>query len=131
MGINTAAKGRASKREVKTFLTERGWSVRNVEKNTRHVPIEECVFTGEKKEERDLFGVYDQIAVHPDHPTAYIQVKTNNKCSKKEYAQFKAMFPHNLVLQAVVHRGRGVTRKGVVLYWYNADGSYVREDYRS
>ena len=107
------AKGLRNQRKVIKELQDRGFLVDKVEK------------TGRFCKEKDLFGLFDLIAIYPGRCASLIQVTTNRPHTHKKYQEFAKTFPRQSIEQWVYY-----DRKGFVIFVYNDDGTKTEFDNR-
>lgn len=108
------AKGNRSVAKCTSILTGIGYIVENVE-NTRRFA-----------KQRDLFGLYDLIAIHKENPPCLIQITSNTPHTHKRYLEFARDYAkHFCILQMVV-----VDRMGVMGYIYHHNNTKTIVDGR-
>jgi hypothetical protein len=77
--MNTYLKGLRTLRKCRDELEKEGWLTAKVENSSKY---------GKK----DLFGLFDAIAIRPNR-TKLIQCKTNNKPPMRQFYKWQELFP--------------------------------------
>ena len=107
-------KGNRSVAKCTSILTSLGYRVENVE-NTRRFA-----------KQRDLFNLYDLIAIHKENPPCLIQITSNRPHVHKLYLEFAGDYAkHFCILQMVV-----VDRQGFIAYIYHSNNTKTIVDGR-
>ena len=73
--MNNSAKGRRTKNKVKKWYRQKGWTVADVEKNSKYGGV-------------DAFGIADIIIIKPGGRVGFVQCKTNRPETKKTMKKF-------------------------------------------
>jgi len=89
--MSTKQKGRRAVVKCVTdfYHRDNGWLVDNVEKHGRFV------------KQKDLFGLFDIMAIHPERNPIFIQVTCNKPHVHKNYIEFSIQFPLLEIMQYV------------------------------
>lgn len=111
MSSPTRIKGNKTQARAIKFLESDGWLVDKVEK------------TGRFTKQKDLFGLFDLVAVRPDG-VLFVQVKTNQPAAQIPIGEFCIFNNQKAVCMT------WYDRRGWVFHHYYPDGSIVREDLR-
>ena len=98
--MNTRIKGNRIQRKCIELLEDEGFLVDKVEK------------TGKFQKQKDLFGLFDLIAIKPD-VVRLVQVTCNRPHTHKEYLEFSKHYPIASCYQYV-----WLDRKGWKTFWY-------------
>ena len=78
--VKTRAKGYRTVQKCKFWLEERGYLVDDVEKS------------GKFRRDKDLFNLFDLVAVHRHKPVMFIQCKTNKPGGLTKYKIFSRKY---------------------------------------
>ena len=89
------SKGRRTVVKAKAFLTERGWEVA------------ECELSGRYRKNKDLFNLFDLVALQENAVPRFIQVKTNRPMKKELLENFSRKYDRLICM---------------CMTWYDNDG---------
>ena len=98
MTSKTRTKGNRTVRKTRAYLENEGYITDTVEKTGRFVKV------------KDLFSLFDIIAIHPKKGILFIQCKTNRPASKKPLQAFSDKY----------------NVKGVCFTWYDRKGFLIQ-----
>lgn len=87
--MNSRVKGNRARRKCIQELQELGFAVDVVEKTSRF------------SKQKDMFGLFDLVAIHPDGLPGFIQVTVNRPHPHKKYKEFAKVYPFITVHQWV------------------------------
>ena len=111
---NSRAKGTRNQNKVKDLFTRMGYLVDDVERRGRHL------------KQKDLYGLYDLVAVHPVHKPCLVQVTSNTPHTHKLYLDFAETYSeHQLAVQVI-----WIDRKGFIGYIYHKNNKKTIVDGR-
>ena len=102
-------KGNRARRRCIEYLESKGWKVGIVER------------TGKFIKEKDLFGLFDLVAVKETMSAMFIQVASNKPHTHKKLSQFKIKFYNQSIRQYV-----WIDNKGFNVYVYLSDGKWIK-----
>ena len=113
--VNSArAKGTRNVNKVKDLFTRMGYLIDDCERRGRHL------------KQKDLYGHFDCVAVHPTEKPCFIQVSSNVPHTHKKYLDFtKTISEYQIVCQLT-----WFDRLGFVGYIYGNAGTKVTVDGR-
>ena len=114
MASSARQKGNRSVAKCVHILVSLGYIVENVEKRGRFV------------KQKDLFGLYDLIAIHKDYPPCLVQVASNKAHTHKPYLEFAQDYAEYFCLVQMVP----VDRQGVIGYIYHKNNKKTIVDGR-
>jgi hypothetical protein len=108
------AKGTRNVNKVKDLFTRMGYL------------IDDCERRGKYLKQKDLFGVFDLVALHPTEKPCFIQVSSNIPHTHKKYLEFaKTISEYQTVCQLT-----WVDRLGFIGYIYLPDNTKITVDGR-
>jgi hypothetical protein len=114
MASSARAKGTRNQNKVKDLFTRMGYLCDDVERRGRHL------------KQKDLYGLFDLISVHPTEKPCLIQVTSNTPHTHKLYLEFsKSVSTYQLVVQVI-----WVDRLGFIGYIYLPDNTKITVDGR-
>lgn len=80
--VNTRTKGNESVRQAAEYLSNLGYLVDKVERSSRFL------------KQKDLFGLFDLVALNPKKNPLFVQVKSNTPMPKRLLLEFSERFPN-------------------------------------
>jgi hypothetical protein len=112
--LNARRKGNQNVTRVMSLFFDMGYLVGDVEKTNRFAKV------------RDLYGLFDVVAVHPTKMPCFIQITSNKPHTHGPYLEFSRLYSgHQNIVQIVY-----VDSLGFVGYVYLQDGKKIIVDGR-
>jgi hypothetical protein len=112
--VNSRRKGNQNVAKTMILFSELGYLVGDVEKTNRFAKV------------RDLYGLFDAVAVHPIRKPCFIQITSNKPHVHKLYLEFAGVYGQHQNIVQIVY----VDRLGFMGYVYLQTGQKTIVDGR-